>query len=163
MGRAIIPPMGQLAEPVPEIHPLEAPPPARPAGFWLRAGAVLLDYVFLVILMAVAQTASSVIWGEAGRTSRVLNAALTAFRWFLPLLYPVLFHWLWGQTMGKMVVSARVVALDGGALSFPRALGRGLAWLLSALPLGAGFVVAAVRRDRRALHDLLAGTRVERV
>jgi uncharacterized RDD family membrane protein YckC len=156
--------MDQIAESQPGLEaPVEVPPAARPASFWLRAGAILLDYVFLVIVVAVAQMASSVIWGEAGRTSRVLNAALTAFRWFLLLLYPVLFHWFWGQTMGKMVVRARVVAFDGGPLSFRRALGRTLAWLLSALPLGAGFIVAGVRRDRRALHDLLAGTRVERL
>jgi uncharacterized RDD family membrane protein YckC len=157
--------MDQVAEALHEIEPVE-PPPApslRPAGFWRRAGALILDYVFLVILFGVASGAAAILWGEAGRTSRVLHVAMTAFQWFLPLLYSVLFHWLWGQTMGKMLVGARVVTLEGRALSFGRALGRTVAWVLAALPVGAGLAVAALRRDRRGLHDLLAGTRVERV
>ena len=81
----------------------------------------------------------------------------------LPPVYVVLFHWLWGQTMGKMVVGARAVSVDGGPLSLRRAVGRARAWLLAVLPLGAGLLVAGLRRDRRGLHDLLAGTRVERV
>jgi uncharacterized RDD family membrane protein YckC len=60
------------------------------------------------------------------------------------------------------VVGARVVGPDGGSLSLGRALGRTLAWLLAALPLGAGFLLAALP-DKRGLHDRLAGTRVERV
>jgi uncharacterized RDD family membrane protein YckC len=79
-----------------------------------------------------------------------------------PLLYAVLFHWLWGQTMGKMIVGARVVARDGGPLSGRRAVLRMLGWVLSALILGLGFLVPALRRDKRSLADLVAGTRVER-
>ena len=153
--------MDPLTEPLPNSPPLEIEPP-RPAGFWRRALALLLDYVFLMLVIGLAHAASSIIWGEAGRSSRVLGAATTAFRWMLPPLYAVLFHWLWGQTMGKMVVGARVVSADGGTLSLSRAAGRALAWLLAALPLGAGFLVAGLRRDRRGLHDLLARTRVER-
>ena len=78
-------------------------------------------------------------------------------------LYTVLFHSLWGQTMGKMMVGARVVALDGGPLSWRRAALRALGWALSVLTCGLGFVVAAMRRDKRGLADLMAGTRVERV
>jgi uncharacterized RDD family membrane protein YckC len=157
--------MDQVAETLHEIEPVEAAPTPspRPAGFWRRGGALILDYVFLVILFGVASGAAALLWGDAGRAARVLNAAMTAFQWFLPLLYSVLFHWLWGQTMGKMLVGARVVTLEGGPLSFRRAMGRTLAWILAALPVGAGLAVAALRRDRRGLHDLLAGTRVERV
>ncbi len=153
--------MDPQTERLPEID-LAATPPPRPAGFWLRALALFLDYVFLLIVIGFAHAISGVIWGEAGRSSRVLSAATTAFRWMLPPLYAVLFHWLWGQTMGKMLVGARVVSAEGGPLSLRRAVGRALAWLLAALPLGAGLLVAGLRRDRRGLHDLLAGTRVER-
>jgi uncharacterized RDD family membrane protein YckC len=47
-------------------------------------------------------------------------------------------------------------------LGYGRALARQLAWLLSPLTLGVGFLVAVTRADRRALHDLVAGTRVVR-
>jgi uncharacterized RDD family membrane protein YckC len=156
--------MNQALDSSPEIELVYAPPPPpRPAGFWRRGVALLLDYVFLVLMIGVAGGLVTALWGESGRNPRVVNAAVTAFRWFLPPLYAVLFHWLWGQTMGKIVVGARVVTLDGGALSLPRAIGRTLTWVVAVLPLGLGLALAAVRRDRRGLHDLLAGTRVERV
>jgi uncharacterized RDD family membrane protein YckC len=146
--------MSETLDASPEIELVyAAPTPPRSAGFWRRGVALLLDYIGLV----------TALWGESGRSARVVNAALTAFRWFLPPLYVVLFHRLWGQTMGKIVVGARVVALDGERLSLSRAIGRTLAWVVAALPLGLGLALAAVRRDRRGLHDLLAGTRVERV
>lgn len=155
-----------MDEPVvtaPEIDLVYPPPPlSQPAGFWRRALALLLDYLFLVLVLGVAGFLVKVLWGDAVRASRVTGATLRAFHWFLPLLYVTLFHWLWGQTMGKMLVGARVVTVDGGPLSFRRSLGRTLAWILAALPVGAGLLLAAIA-DRRGLHDRLAGTRVERV
>jgi uncharacterized RDD family membrane protein YckC len=43
-----------------------------------------------------------------------------------------------------------------------RAFGRFLAWNLSGAFLGIGYLLVLFRKDRRALHDLLAGTRVVR-
>ncbi|MBI2468090.1 MAG: RDD family protein [Candidatus Rokubacteria bacterium] len=51
----------------------------------------------------------------------------------------------------------------GAPIGYLHALGRQAAWWLSVLLFGAGFAVAVFRRDHRALHDLLAGTRVVRV
>ena len=75
--------------------------------------------------------------------------------------YSIVFHWMWGQTLGKMALQIRVVSMDGGPLSFGQSVGRYFATFLSALILGIGFIMAGVRSDKRALHDLLAGTRVE--
>ncbi len=43
-----------------------------------------------------------------------------------------------------------------------RATLRTLAYLVSALPLGAGFLAGVISADRLALHDRLAHTRVVR-
>jgi uncharacterized RDD family membrane protein YckC len=143
------------------------PPPAdsapRAAGFWRRALAVGLDYVFIMVFLFVAEATSRLIWGDAGLRSRVFRAAWIAWCGAFPALYTVLFHWRWGQTMGKMMVGARVVALNGDPLSLRRAVLRALGWVLSGLTLGLGFLVAAMRRDKRGLADLVAGTRVERI
>jgi uncharacterized RDD family membrane protein YckC len=83
---------------------------------------------------------------------------------FLPLrmLYFVGFHGALGATPGKMLFGMRVVRADGEALSVPRALGRYLAEMLSAAALGAGYLITPFHPERRALHDLVAGTRVIR-
>ena len=142
--------------------PVETLAPS-PAGFWRRALAVGLDYLFIMVFLSVAEEASRLLWGDVTVRSRVFRAAWIAFSGAFPALYTVLFHQLWGQTMGKMMVGARVVALDGGPLSWRRAVLRALGWALSVLTGGLGFVVAAMRRDKRGLADLMAGTRVERV
>jgi uncharacterized RDD family membrane protein YckC len=49
---------------------------------------------------------------------------------------------------------------DGRPVGPKHALIRAVAFPLSFLLLGAGFLVALVRPDRRALHDLIADTRV---
>ncbi len=65
-----------------------------------------------------------------------------------------------GRTIGKAVMGLLVVRSDGGKTSARRAMLRTIAFPLSFLLFGIGFLVGLVRRDRRELHDLLAGTSV---
>ena len=67
-----------------------------------------------------------------------------------------------GQTFGKMVFGLRVVHREGGAVNPSAALFRIFGLLLSLLPLGFGFFWILLDSERRALHDLLAETRVVR-
>jgi uncharacterized RDD family membrane protein YckC len=72
-----------------------------------------------------------------------------------------------GQTIGKMAAGTRVVPADPASqawerVSFGQAVIRALGYLASLLPAGLGFVPALVGRNRRALHDRLADTRVVR-
>jgi uncharacterized RDD family membrane protein YckC len=94
---------------------------------------------------------------------RLAAAASRAFRFLASPCYFVFLHWARGQTLGKMAFHIRVVSRDGGPLSFGQAALRHLGSWLSAAILGIGYLVAAFRADKRALHDLIAGTRVEHV
>jgi uncharacterized RDD family membrane protein YckC len=67
----------------------------------------------------------------------------------------------WQGTPGKRLLGLRVRREDGGVAGPLRATGRHFAGALSWLLLNLGHLVAAWRRDKRALHDLLAGTRVD--
>jgi uncharacterized RDD family membrane protein YckC len=72
-----------------------------------------------------------------------------------------------GQTIGKMAAGTRVVPADPAApawerVSFGQAAVRAVGYLVSLLPAGLGFVPALVGRERRAVHDRLADTRVVR-
>jgi uncharacterized RDD family membrane protein YckC len=65
-----------------------------------------------------------------------------------------------GRTVGMTVFGLRVVRRDGGRLPAGRAWVRALTFPLSFVPFGLGFVGIVVGRERRALHDVCAGSTV---
>jgi uncharacterized RDD family membrane protein YckC len=65
-----------------------------------------------------------------------------------------------GRTFGMAVLGIRVVRDDGGALAPWHGVLRALVFPLSFLLLGLGFLGILVQRERRALHDLIAGSAV---
>ena len=85
---------------------------------------------------------------------------------FLALLnggYLVAFTAAGGQTLGKMACGIKVIGADGQQVTPSAATVRAIAFLISVLPLGVGFFAQFVDRQRRALHDRLAETRVVKV
>jgi len=75
----------------------------------------------------------------------------------------VYFAYSWaasGKTFGMAILGIRVVSADGAAATVRQAVIRTLAFPLSFLLLGLGFLGIVLQRDRRALHDLIAGTAV---
>jgi uncharacterized RDD family membrane protein YckC len=76
--------------------------------------------------------------------------------------YLVAFTALGGQSIGKMTFGIKVVSDEDLPVPFGQAAVRTLAYLASALPLGAGFLPGVLGANRLALHDRLAHTRVVR-
>jgi uncharacterized RDD family membrane protein YckC len=62
--------------------------------------------------------------------------------------------------LGAAVVGLEVVQADGSPIRPRQALVRVVAFPLSLLLFGLGFVGILVQREHRALHDLIAGTAV---
>lgn len=135
----------------------------RPAGFWIRVVALLVDVVVCVLVLASLRFVAERIGGRPMEEAAVVQLMAMAFAWLFALLYTTLLHARGGQTLGKLAVGIRVVGTDGEPLAVGAALLRYLASFVSLLPLGLGFVMAGLRRDKRALHDLIAGSRVERL
>lgn len=83
--------------------------------------------------------------------------------WVLPAIVTVV-CWLTQQaTPGKMLIGARVVdAQTGGRITTGQAVGRYLAYFVSALPVGLGFLAAGADLRKQGWHDKLAGTVVLR-
>jgi uncharacterized RDD family membrane protein YckC len=65
-----------------------------------------------------------------------------------------------GKTLGMAVLGIRVVRADGALLDSWRGALRALVFPLSFLFLGLGFLGILAQRERRALHDLIAGSSV---
>ena len=79
---------------------------------------------------------------------------------FLAFGYFTLFHFLVGQTPGKMLTGLRVETTEGEPLSFAQAFLRSVGGLLQLLPVGLGYLVVLFNSERRGWNDQLAGTRV---
>jgi len=125
-----------------------------PAGFWMRAGAYMIDSILvsipLVPLLVILKKSAP----EVGSLMKLLA----------PLIYftvvPVLYR---GQTIGKRIAGIAIVRMDGSSLGYGRAFLRGVGYMISSLIAGLGFMMAAFTDKKRALHDIIAGTRVVQV
>jgi len=136
----------------------------RAAGFWLRALAAALDFAILALVQASYGALSHLVWSTQVEDAWTLAPMLWTFTLVFAAVYGTVLHTLFGQTVGKAIVGVRVVVgEDGVPPSFGVSLLRYVAYFVSCATLGFGYVMAALRQDKRALHDLIAGTRVERV
>lgn len=135
----------------------------RPAGFWMRVVAFAIDLTVIMAARLLLGFLATRRWG-ADADLTMFQGPVVFFTLVFAVLYPTVLHTLAGQTVGKLVVGARVVATDGELLPLGAAFLRAIAhWLSLIFMLGLGHAVAGLRKDKRALHDLLAGSRVDRV
>ena len=65
-----------------------------------------------------------------------------------------------GRTLGMALVGLEVVTKDGRDVDARHAILRTVCLPLSLILLGIGLLMVLVNRQRRALHDLIAGTAV---
>ena len=119
------------------------------AGFWIRFGAVFVDGIILMIGNIVLQA----IFGTA---ALFLGLAVGA-------VYTIGFWASSGATPGKMLFGLKVVTADGDPIGLDKAVIRYIGYWVNVLTLGIGYLFIAFREDKRGLHDLIAGTAVEKV
>lgn len=134
----------------------------RPAGFWIRVVAFVIDGVVLLLVDFSLGLIARRVWGAGAEESAGLQSMVVLFTLLFAALYVTLLHAGTGQTIGKTVVGAHVVLLDGEAVPVGASLLRFFGYFASFATLGFGYLMAGLRHDKRALHDLIAGTRVER-
>jgi len=132
------------------------------AGFWIRVAASLIDSVVFVLVFAIPLT---VIYGADYWTSEetVKGTWDILITYVAPIFITV---WFWTKylgTPGKMALRLKVVdSKTGQAISTPKAIGRYLAYYISALPLLLGFIWIGIDKKKQGFHDELAGTVVVR-
>jgi uncharacterized RDD family membrane protein YckC len=135
----------------------------RYVGFWARVLATLIDSV---LIMAITLPPLLGIYGLAylENNEAISGLADILISNILPMILVILFWAKKQATPGKMAVSARIVdAQTGKAPSVKQCVGRYFAYILSALPLGLGFLWVAFDSKKQAWHDKLAGTVVVKV
>jgi uncharacterized RDD family membrane protein YckC len=136
----------------------------RPANIATRTAAFLVDVVLVATLFAVA--GAVVEWlvgvflhrGVRASDSGTLSTLVFLVWAFAYFAYPVAVA---GRTVGMAALGLKVVrAGDGSDLGPGAAVLRALSLPLSFVLAGLGFLFIPLRRDHRALHDLVAGSSV---
>ena len=134
------------------------------AGFVTRFAGFLVDIVTIAVLFAlgghVVDYLVSALRGPSFTftTDTPKLAGLVLLVWaFVYCAYPLAVS---GRTFGMAVVGLRAVRRDGSELGGWHAVVRVLAFPLSFVLFGFGFLLILIKRDRRALHDLIASSAV---
>lgn len=128
------------------------------AGFWKRAGAYVIDYIIVGILVRVVVMA---LFGARGAPGAgYAGFALLAAAVCGVLYYAVLESSSMQATLGKKALDLKVTDLHGERIGFGRALGRLFGQILSFMLFGIGFAMAVFTERRQTLHDKMAGTLV---
>ena len=137
------------------------------AGFWIRVLASLIDTVIVCLILIPV----FLFFGHAAPLPYISYdiAYELPGSWdflatkLLPAAYAVAFWHFRSATPGKSALGLQVVdARSGTPPGLGQAIGRYLAYFVSALALGLGFIWIAFDSRKQGWHDKLAGTVVVR-
>ena len=152
----------------------------RYAGFWIRAVASLLDTIALALPVAIviyflsdgnwfdfSQYQQNIEMAMSGNINALKTQPQTSLKWELlfeisVLAITAIFWRRWrGATPGKRFVHIKIVDSKTLAdINNKQAATRSIGYIASILSVLIGFMMIAFRKDKRGLHDLLAGTSV---
>ncbi len=137
----------------------------EPAGFWVRLVAAIVDGVIVQVAtlpfgLLIGVALSMVMPAAAAKAvGQVLNIAVN--------MAVIFYYYGWfysnkGATPGKLFFGLKVLDADtGGHLAYGKSFVREtVGKFVSSVPLLGGFIMAGLRSDKRALHDLIARSQV---
>jgi len=147
----------------------------KPAGFFSRMLAFLLD-IFLLVFLGLMLGGVSFLVLHFFNYKKILDfiqsllgvndqigqfiALISPLLFLVVLIYFVFFWTLVGYTPGKALLGLQIVRQDGQPLSVGRALLRFLAYWISAIPLFLGFIWVLFDRQHEGWHDKISNTHV---
>lgn len=135
------------------------------SGLGERLAAGLIDLLLLGAIDLTVLYLTLRVTGLSNSYEDVRVLPPIPFLGFLALVgfgYVAAFTVAGGQTIGKMIMSLRVIGDDGRPIDVAGGMLRAMGCMLVPVTLGLSYVPVLVTSDHRALHDRLAGTRVVR-
>jgi uncharacterized RDD family membrane protein YckC len=136
-------------------------------GFWKRVGASLVDnfiilviWFFLALLIRPLALNYLFLTSELGvdEAVEVLGDFDMGFASIVSLCFTFL-YWYYRQTSpGKMAFSSKIVSVSGGEPTVSQYVLRYIGYVVSAIPLGLGFVWVGIDAKKQGWHDKMAGT-----
>ena len=148
------------------------------AGFWIRFFASFLDTLFLALPVAIviyflsdgnwfdfSQYQQNIKMAMSGNVNALNNLPKTDRTWeiinLIVTITVTMIFWrrFKGATPGKKFVHIKIVdAKTLKDIDNKQAITRSFGYIVSTLAFLIGFIMVAFRKDKRGLHDLLAGT-----
>ncbi|MGH8703393.1 MAG: RDD family protein, partial [Burkholderiales bacterium] len=119
------------------------------AGFWSRFAALIVDNAILTIFGLALLIAAAFVGAGAVAIANLVFIVIAFLYW------PLMESSERQATLGKQLLGIQVSDANGIRLTFVRSLLRNIAKILSSLPFGLGFLLAAFTARKQALHDLI--------
>jgi uncharacterized RDD family membrane protein YckC len=148
-----------------------AVPAVRYGGFWMRFVAAIIDWILVQLVVFPVAAVLGAMIGLAGGAVDMPGFGIHMVRFIIGGTIGLLGNWIYEAvmessskqaTVGKMALGLKVTDLEGRRISFARATGRHFAKLISGMILLIGYIMAGFTERKQALHDMIAGTLVER-
>ena len=146
-------------------------PTVRYGGFWIRFVAVIIDGILVGIVVWPVALMMTVAIGLAGHSVSMPGIGINLVSVVVRLAFSALAKWIYEASMesssrqatvGKMALALKVTDLEDRRISFARASGRHFAKYISGMILLIGYIMAGFTERKQALHDMIAGTLVQR-
>lgn len=135
------------------------------AGIGMRVWAFFIDWLLLtamgVVLLLAGRLILVVVNGggiSPGEQLKVLILPVGALWFILVFLYLTIFTAVSGQTPGMSAMDLRVATQDGHQPDLKKSVVRSAVYLVGLIPFGAGHWWALLNEEKRAIHDIAAGT-----
>lgn len=138
------------------------------AGRWTRLGAVLIDGIISIVISIPIMIYLGVFDQiEQGPISLGLTLKLSLLGFVIFLIVHAYLLSNYGQTVGKKLLDIKIVDLNGNKPEFNSLIAKRYLpiWVVSLIPI-IGQILPLIdalfifRKDKRCIHDLIAGTRV---
>ncbi|MGI8813697.1 MAG: RDD family protein [Pyrinomonadaceae bacterium] len=135
-------------------------PEAVSAPFFLRCGALLLDYLLFIAFPVICLVLGRMS-GDDG--AKLLSSEWNTAGWLIAILFgivnSIVLPVFSGQSLGKIATGLRIIGINGRPATHRMlALRQTLGYLLTILSLGLGFFLSVFSSKGRALHDYIAST-----
>lgn len=133
----------------------------KPAGFWVRFLANVVDSLIILVLTVIV----AFIFNDQAYFNEYNDNSSSPSETIVSITYAIIFVIFFTASKyrgspGKLLCRIQVLNEDKTQISFLKSIGRYLAYFISALPLLIGFMMAGWNEEKKALHDMICGTRV---
>lgn len=158
-------------EPLPASTSIAAYAAYPYGGFWIRVVAAIIDSIVVEIVVVPVAIGMGVALGVAGAAAGAGSDAVTAMAFLIGLAVGAFVMWLYEAlmtssskqaTVGKLVMGLRVTDTAGRRIGFGRATARVFSKYLSSAIFFIGYLMVAFTEKKQGLHDMIAGTLVQK-